>query len=345
MQTSWVLLTLFMSLWLSACLHQDTSEPNQKIDNVDLTPNLNLPENRAADFSLSHLNAQAYLDISYGSHLRQVFDIFLPSHEQPTGLIIYFHGGGFTHGDKSDFYEQANASTTIEYLLTHQLAFALVNYRLLPMAPDIDSVGVLKPMGDMLYALQFMRYFHAKLNIDKQKVALIGSSAGAGTALWISTQDDAADAHAADPIQRESSKVPVIALSSTQSSYDLVQWQQQVFTQGEWTLALDHRLQNLYGGVDQLDNLYSDARLLEYRAQVDMLAHLSADDGALYIYNTALSDQFDDPLHHPYHSEVLYNAALAAGMPVDAFIQDLNIDTQAGSKNPFLYLVNFLASD
>ncbi len=326
---------------LSACNHDST--PSQS--SARYTPELNLPANRAADFALSTTNSKAYLDIPYGSHERQVFDIFLPSHDQPTGLIIYFHGGGFTHGDKSDFYSQDNAATTIDYLLQRQLAFALVNYRLLPTAPEVDTEGVLKPMGDMMYSLQFMRHFHFPLNINPEKIALIGSSAGAGTALWINTLDDQADSQHLDPVKHETTKVVAVALSSTQASYDLVQWQQQVFLNNEWTLTLDHRLQNLYAGVDQLEDLYSNPRLTAYRAHVDMLSQLSSDDGAIYIYNTASETNFDDPLHHPYHSQVLYNSALAAGITTDAYIQDLDIDTQVGSKNPFIYLVNFLISD
>ena len=35
----------------------------------------------------------------------------------------------------------------------------------------------------------------------------------------------------------------------------------------------------------------------------------------------------NDPLHHPYHSQVLYNQAIAAGIATDAYIQDLEINT------------------
>ena len=332
---------LSILLFIAGCGGSSSSSEYQKNTH---TPSILLPENRAHEFSLNTETTKVYLDVAYGNHERQTLDLFIPNHTETMPLIIYLHGGGFTHGGKNEFYDQASANTVVNYLMNNKIAFALVNYRLLPLAPDIDDEGILKPMGDITYALQFLRYFSDRLNVNTNKIGLVGSSAGAGSALWINTVGDQADPDNSNLIKRESTLVSVVALSNTQSTYDFVKWETEVFPQGQWTLELDHRTQNIYGGVEDLSSLYSEQRLLDYRSKVDMLAKLSSQDGAIYIYNTALESNFGDPLHHPYHSQVLYNQASAAGISTDAYIEDLGINTLGTAINPFLYVANFLTS-
>ena len=52
----------------------------------------------AAGFDLGSVDAEYFEAISYGPHEDNLFDIYLPASAEPTPLLIYIHGGGFTGG-------------------------------------------------------------------------------------------------------------------------------------------------------------------------------------------------------------------------------------------------------
>ena len=145
-------------------------------DELPQKPTLNLSA-ESAPFELLDETARFYSDVSYGEEHRNVFDIFLPSSSSATPIAIFFHGGGFTGGDKSENYLSSSFQQIINQLLLQNIAFASVNYQLLDLN---DKDGVLKPLHDSKRALQFIRYFASELNINKNQVVLLGSSAGAG---------------------------------------------------------------------------------------------------------------------------------------------------------------------
>jgi hypothetical protein len=56
--------------------------------------------------------------------------------------------------------------------------------------------------------------------IDPDLVASTGSSAGAGTSMWLAFHDDLANPTSGDPVLRQSTRLTVIAVDNSQSSYD-----------------------------------------------------------------------------------------------------------------------------
>ena len=54
-----------------------------------------------------------FVNESYGDHKRNKFDIWLAESEKPTPLVIYIHGGGFSNGDKSNYY---NSKQLVRFL-------------------------------------------------------------------------------------------------------------------------------------------------------------------------------------------------------------------------------------
>jgi acetyl esterase/lipase len=55
---------------------------------------------------LEGINAEYMSNISYDVFDETKFDIWMPKSEYPTGLLIYYHGGGFTAGDKNVVYKK-----------------------------------------------------------------------------------------------------------------------------------------------------------------------------------------------------------------------------------------------
>lgn len=143
----------------------------------------------------------------YGQYDRNVFDFWKPESKKPTPLVIYIHGGGFVNGSKENL--TANLLGT---LLKNGLAVMAINYRLLPNTHYPDNYM------DCVRAIQFARSNSKEWNIDKTKVAAIGSSAGALTSLWIGFHDDFADLNNADPVLRESSRLKAMAVFGAQTT-------------------------------------------------------------------------------------------------------------------------------
>lgn len=273
-------------------------------------------------------------DIAYDSYNNTTFDIFLPTSPTPTGLVIFIHGGGFTGGGKGFIYNE-NYNQEVLELLQNNIAVATINYRLIQPG---DTEGVLKSLNDSRRALQYIRYIHKELNIDKNNIVLFGSSAGAATSLWLATNDDFKDSNSPDPVLQESTRVKGIALRGTQSSLDIeTRWLNDVF--GEFETDFDALLSEF--GEDRFLEFYGIASMEEYntpeieayRQQIDMLGLITPDDPEIWVSNTGGHN--NEPLttssfnHHPFHAREIKEFADAANVP--------NVTTYG---NPILYSDN-----
>ena len=69
-------------------------------------------------------------------------------------------------------------------------------------------------------ALQFVRSKSAEWNIDKEKIAAAGGSAGACTSLWLAFHDDLKQVGSTDPVAQESTRLYCAAVMYPQTSLD-----------------------------------------------------------------------------------------------------------------------------
>lgn len=93
-----------------------------------------------------------------------------PKSETPTPVVINIHGGGWNHGEKE-------SQTGYGSFFKNGYAVANVEYRLLGVAPAPAAIE------DVRCALIYL-YTHAKeLNIDTNKIVIMGGSAGGHLAL------------------------------------------------------------------------------------------------------------------------------------------------------------------
>ncbi|MEM6346376.1 MAG: alpha/beta hydrolase [Bacteroidota bacterium] len=274
----------------------------------------------SSPIDLEGIDAQYAADVSYDQYEASKFDIFLPNSATPTGLVVYIHGGGFTGGDKAFVYKDPYPEH-IRTLLSQDIAVATINYRLIENG---DTEGVLKSLNDSKRALQYIRYKSEELNIDKERVVLFGTSAGASTSLWLATNDDQKEPSNADPVLQESSRVLGIALNATQSSLDIEnRWLNNVFadfgTTWEYMVAEfdESTLFNFYG-VSSWEE-YETPEIEAYRQKVDMLATISADDPEIWVSNTGGTNELPQTTghwyHHPFHAREIKEFADAAGVP------------------------------
>lgn len=332
-----LLSTCLLVFLVSAC--SDGSSP-RSVAPVAVTP---VPEESREALALSFsestidlmgISANYAADIRYGDAERNLLDIYLPDCNEPTPLVIYIHGGGFTSGDKRSGH--TFQGDNIRESLQNCVAFATINYTLLSIpSPDADlndepdQGGVLPSLQDAARALQFMRYHYEDLNLDMENVASYGESAGAGASLWLGTHDDMADPDNEDPVLRESTRIKAVGALATQSTYDLIAW-------GPVLLPITEPFAETLGGTDvpslatavgaenylltflgltNLDQLDSQEQL-DYRANIDMLALMDSDDAPIYAQNfeVSIDNLLNVFLHHALHAIAIKDRADEVGL-------------------------------
>ena len=115
------------------------------------------------------------LNISYGSHSDQVFDLYLPANRtQETKVMILIHGGGWTSGDKSDM------NSFRDYILQNLSDIAVVNmnYRLANETTDAYPTQI----NDITSVVDFLKNKQSEYVISDD-LGFIGTSAGGHLAL------------------------------------------------------------------------------------------------------------------------------------------------------------------
>ena len=178
------------------------------------------------------LPAPTLANVPYGGHERQVLDFWKADSPGPTPVLFYIHGGGWLSNDKS-LIELENG---IDAFLEAGISVVSINYRyvkqtiltedatpeaaITPSAADEEGPPVKAPLEDAARALQFVRSRAAEWNVDKERVCVSGSSAGACSCLWLAFHPDRADPTSPDPVARESTRVWCAALRSAQTTLD-----------------------------------------------------------------------------------------------------------------------------
>jgi len=116
--------------------------------------------------------APTHSDVKYSDkYERSVLDFWKAESESPTPLVVYFHGGGFTQGDKSHLTRSA-------MLATYQpkgVSFASVNYPFLQHTGG-EFRAILQHTAE---AIKFLGSKAREWNINPKRIAVAGTSAGA----------------------------------------------------------------------------------------------------------------------------------------------------------------------
>ena len=243
-------------------------------------------------------------DIPYGPHPRNVLDFWAAKSDKPAPLVIFIHGGGFRAGGKESY----RADPKLADMLKSGMACAAINYRFLDTAP-IQTILV-----DCAHAVQFLRSKAGEWNINKGRIASVGSSAGAGTSLWLATHDDLANPNSMNPVLKESSRVCCAALFGTQATYDVTKWESFLgpAKPGFWA---EGELPLFYGMKTMADLKTPDGeKILQ---ECDMLAWISKDDAPVFIDNTqdvSMPTNRNEWLHCTQHARTVKKAFQAAGV-------------------------------
>jgi acetyl esterase len=234
-----------------------------------------------------------HTDVSYGPYDRNVLDVWLADSEEPTPVLISIHGGAFRHGDKS-----VN-SGVLRGCLTAGISVVAITYRF------SDKAIAPAQHLDAARAIQFVRHRAKQWNIDSNKIAATGGSAGAGISLWLGFHEDLADPDNKDPILRESTRLTCMAVNNGQCSYD-PRFIRDLFPNSDTYQT--SALAELFGvNLKKLDDL--PAEKLALFEEISAITHLTSDDAPVLM---TYDSNFDTPIssrsigiHHPRFGKVL----------------------------------------
>ena len=248
-------------------------------------------------------------DINYGDGERQQLDILFPEETSPKGVVLFFHGGGFTGGDKEQAFDELLLET-MQAVLDDNIAIVSANYTLLTTP---RNQGVISALEDGTLVIDFIQDRLTDLNIPTNKIVLAGTSAGAGIAQWNGFKNEI------------NTQVQGVLAIAAQSTYDLYEWEN-VFP----GFSLDDLrqmspfLQTLFLGFYGGEPTQADLDAVDYRDFMDTT------DPALYVYNFAGDELINsqgeidfDVLYHSFrHSDYLRAKAIEVEQEFSGIFQE-----------------------
>lgn len=260
----------------------------------------------AADAPKSPNRAPTHANVRYGTHAQQVLDFYQAKSDQPTPVLLFIHGGGWMNGDKSGFND------TAPYLAAG-ISVVSINYRFIKdAAADGLKPPVKGPLRDAARALQFVRSKAAEWNIDKERIAASGSSAGACSSLWLAFHPDMGDAKSSDPVARESTRLWCAAVVRAQTSLDP---QQMV----EW-IPNNNYGYHAFAFKDFAEFRARRETILPWIAEYSPYALLTPDDPPIYLYYDtppAMGQPQENPAHSANFGVGLLEKCRREGVPCE----------------------------
>ncbi|MEZ6134876.1 MAG: alpha/beta hydrolase [Pirellulaceae bacterium] len=270
--------------------------------------------------------------IKYGAHNRHVIDFWRADSESPTPLVFVIHGGGWRGGSK----ERVHKFVEVKALLKAGISVAAINYRYVTQAGD-TSPPVKVPLYDAARALQFVRSKSTEWNIDKQRIAATGGSAGACSSLWLAFHDDLADPANADPVARESSRLRCAAVMGAQTSLDPKQMK-------EWTPNSKYGA-HAFGKASFEEFLADREEILPWIAEYSPYALVSKGDPPIFlVYSSmpALGKHAKDPTHTANFGVKLQEHCESIGVACELSYPGA---TNVTHQNPTEYLIATLKQE
>ncbi len=271
---------------------QEDPTTNKYMDKTSTASAVNWGRNNTNDPNILPTIA----NVHYGTHERQVLDFYKADSDKSTPLVIWIHGGGWVSGDKKNVHG-------LESYLDAGISVVSINYRYSWQAQLAGVMPPVKwPLEDAVRALQFVRSKAKEWNIDKERIAASGSSAGASSSLYLAFHNDMADLNSSDPVARESTRLWCAGVRHPQTSLD----PQQMI---EWTPNSKYG-GHAFGFMDPNDLKSRDKSFAEFLEKRDSILswiklyspyeHVSKDDPPIYmLYRSApaIGQEQKDPTH------------------------------------------------
>jgi len=142
-------------------------------------------------------------DVTYCTinELPQKMDVYYPSADGPWPAVLYVHGGSWYQGDKADGENWSRLNEN-GYLVVP------VNYRLGDYQTKFPAM-----IEDVKCAVRYLRAHSAEYNIDPDRIAALGVSAGGHLVALLGTADESAGWDVGEYLDQSSEVQAVIDIS------------------------------------------------------------------------------------------------------------------------------------
>ena len=188
-------------------------------------------------------------------------------------------------------------------MLDNNISFATIDYRF-----KNNDDFLLSSLNDAKRALQYLKFNNEKFNLIKNKVALMGASAGAPSALWIGLQDDLSDKKSRDPVLRESTKVSCIVGMAAAHSMNLNRRKEMANVDEDYLKSIFEK----YLGKMDTEKWMKRSFDKDYISEVDFFEKMDSNDPPIFIINfggNRKPKNIADFHHNPLHAKVLKQRA------------------------------------
>ena len=184
------LLTVVFVILLLACSSKQTSTPQPT----------STPTPSPVPFQMY---GETLTDVTYCTTdtSPQKMDVYFPDSGGPWPALVYVHGGSWMHGDKSEAVMFARGMTSQGYLVVS------INYRLYPAGKFPDMIE------DVKCAIRSLRAHASEYNLDPNRIAAMGPSAGGHLVSLLGTSDESAGWDVGEYLDQSSRVQAVIAMA------------------------------------------------------------------------------------------------------------------------------------
>lgn len=240
-------------------------------------------------------------DVEYGPHEKELMNFWQCESDQPVGILLDIHGGGWMGGKKMAGKRPRHMSG---------------NYHLASISYPLVNEGAVQPamLNSALRAVQFLRYKAKEWNIDPKRIVVSGGSAGGCSSLLVALHDDIADPENSDPIKRFSSRVAGAQVAGAQTTMDPFIIKERI---GEKTFGNPMPYKPF--GAETAEELMNNwDQYKELVLKCSPLSHLSKDDPPLHLFYNVNREyptsNSSNGIHSPIFGEIMLEACKKIGV-------------------------------
>jgi len=190
-----ILLIVVLMISLLACSAQQTPLPPTATPQPTSTPSpTSVP---------FQMYGKTLTDVTYCTmdNIPLKMDLYFPDSGGPWPTVVYVHGGSWIRGDKAEAVGFARGMTSQDYVV------ASINYRLYPVARYPAMIH------DVKCAIRSLRANASQYNLDMNRIAAVGASAGGHLVALLGTSDQSAGLDVGEYLDQSSRVQAVVAMA------------------------------------------------------------------------------------------------------------------------------------
>ena len=240
-------------------------------------------------------------DVKYGSHPKELINFWQFESNEPVGVLLQIHGGGWMGGKKD------------EVLRPYQLK---LGYHIASISYPLVNEGAIQPamLNSALRAVQFLRYKAKEWKIDSSRIVATGGSAGGCSSLLIALHDDIADPQSSDPVKRFSSRIAGAQVAGAQTTMNPFVIKERI---GEKTFG-NPMPYKPFGAETAEEMMKNWEKYKELALLCSPITHLSKDDPPLHLFYN-VNREFptssgSNGIHSPIFGEIMLEACKKIGV-------------------------------